>query len=1151
MSTNDLVKIDFDNIQKCAIKNPIPALMCFDKWVFRLANWEEFVKIFYYLMYQTEEGEQRIDECVNQRITTANIKVISDNGNPDAILNPTKFSEKLYARVSDLTVQNNLLFVGDLYLVAQNYDFQLWVKDKFCDNDEVDKQLNQQIALLTKRGVKNSKKEKNTKYFIARINGECLTDAEKLYLRIEREFNKFILLGDIILSEEENLLLKEYMTDEMHRLSIFSNWTPKRDKVFALGLVRFAMKYYSQRTFWVYTQDEFGVKLDGNKQNIVHDAFRGIMRQCGKTYDDTLAQKIDNISLHSFVTDKCAPQFFDYLFDFWRIDLSRNIQNLYGKVGSANFKILIDELKSNNNAGVQNVMKHTSMALALNEKSCKMRIRRILKLMDDCFWNQTQIPQTGNRINALLRSWMEEAKGKFQKEYNINIRKKGKKGELLLSRPTLRVDFSTGQFILRMPRQILLHCTTEEHPTWTVSSENGQSVVVEPDLLQGQRLYTEEVEILLPQEFLFAKFKMSLASETTKYISYPWKAESFRFFDDKGRYVDHTNSLPTGNLSCYSQDCNVPQVLYKDVPSPTETNNIFITQYQLEKGEIVSLPNGHAVQVGERIKEGLCAGRCVDGVVAHSNENSYSIYATLPKIIFKAAKKDIDGAGVMINNTKAIVKLADKPYYEFKLDDTLSDIYAYAIDLNDYVTEEGCYTISISIPNSRSQNNYSFCYIRDFDYQFESESYVFKESGSIRFDRFLNVDIDKDNWDNIGAYNRLTFNFDPNSDDYCEKIHDNKLYVNYKLKQTFLQLRITIPIFQWKYSKHDDWSYKQPADISRKKVPNYLYVRGPFKFADKDICKVFVDSAYDTDLGEEAEIYGQPVSDEECYCFHLANLKSWFTHDVMRRSVSISLDNKEYCLFDVLCRSVIKSHNLSGDFDNNVLYGYFDIAGDSKYCVDVKLANEILGEEIPLVNGEFTIETELHSDTYIITVYEIEEDESGFDSYTIELKTFRQKLVNVYDLTDSTIYIKDIQDINKQYKPFGMKNKYCIQQLERIDSYVDLLAEGKEIVGLWTLDVSNEEQMVNCVIYKGVLGQYWGDDFRFGFNILLIFYGMHDVNNVIILRKEDEEYCELLYDRSRGWLIRNDAKYSKRDKLLNLVLLCDDKYRCQIEIMDK
>lgn len=1150
MTIDDLLKIDFSNTLKCAMTTPVPALMCFDKWVFRLANWEEFVKIFYYLMYQTEDGKQKIDECVNQRITSVNIKIISDNDNLDAILNPTKFSPKLYARVSDLSVMHNLLFVEQLYGIAKKYDFQLWLREQRSEEDKIAQQVVQQIAILTKKGTVKPKKERNTNYFIARINGECLTDAEKLYLRIEREFDKFLLLGDIVLSEEEDFLLKQYMTAEMKRLIAFSNWTPKRDKVFSLGLVRFAMKYYSQRTFWKYSQDEYCVKIDGNKQNIVHDVFRGIMRKYGKSYDDNLAQKIDNVNLHSFVTDKCATQLFDYLFAFWRIDLSRNILNLYGEKGKDNFKILIDEIKSNNDVSVQNVMKHTSMALALNEKSCKLRIRRILKLMDDCFWNQTQISSTGNRINELLRSWMNDSSGSFLKEYNANIRKKGKKGELLLSRPTLRVDFKTGQFIIRMPRQILLNCTIEEYPLWTVTADNGCCVTEVPKLLQGQRLYTEEVDISLPREFLFGKIRMVLASSTQKFCGYSFKLESFRFFNESGCYIENTNALSAGHLFCYSVDCHSPQVLSKETEKPIAIDNMFVTHYQVEKGDIFCLPNDHAVQVGDKIKEGLCGGRYVDGVVAYFNDICYPVYAKLPKIIFKATKKDIEGAGVIVNGAKSIIKVVDKQYHEFKLEDTLDDIYAYAIDLSDYVTNDGCYTVNISIPNNRSQNIYAFCYLRDFSYQFESAPYVFKESGSIRFDKKLKVEIDKDNWDDLGNCMRLTFAFDPESSEYCKKIHDNELYVNYECGQSIIQLRITLPIFQWKFAKHDNWSYRQPADLSRKKVPQYFYVRGPFNFTDKDSCKVFVDSIDDIVSNDEAEIYARPDKDVKCFCFNIANLKSWFTHDVVRRKVVITLNNKEYDLFDVLCRSIIKSHNLSGDFDNNVLYGYFDIVGDSTYCVDIKFREQFIAQELPIRNGQFKLETELRSDIYTVTAYEIEEDDSGFDSYTIPLGTFKQKLVNVYDLTDSIIYIKDIQDIHKKYKAFCTRVNYCIQQLERINSYYDLLEEGKEVVGLWTFD-ADDERMSRCIIYKGVLGQYWGEVFKFGFKVLLVFYGSCDVNDAIILRKQDDEYYELLYDRSRDWLIRNDNNYSKQDKIRNLVVLEDDKYRCRIEIEGK
>lgn len=147
-----------------------------------------------------------------------------------------------------------------------------------------------------------------------------------------------------------------------------SSFSPEREKVFAFGIVRYAMKYYYRGIFWPHIFDEYGVKLSPNKQTEINDCFRLIMLKTGKTYDDTLKQKVDNISMHCFVTDKCATQFFDYLFDFWRLDLHRDIENIYGDFGKGNFKLLLDELKSNNVRSISDIMKHTSKAIELNEK---------------------------------------------------------------------------------------------------------------------------------------------------------------------------------------------------------------------------------------------------------------------------------------------------------------------------------------------------------------------------------------------------------------------------------------------------------------------------------------------------------------------------------------------------------------------------------------------------------------------------------------------------------------------------------------------------------------------------------------------------------------------------------------------------------------
>lgn len=65
-----------------------------------------------------------------------------------------------------------------------------------------------------------------------------------------------------------------------------SSFSPEREKVFAFGIVRYAMKYYYRGIFWPHIFDEYGVKLSPNKQTEINDCFRLIMLKTGKTYDD-------------------------------------------------------------------------------------------------------------------------------------------------------------------------------------------------------------------------------------------------------------------------------------------------------------------------------------------------------------------------------------------------------------------------------------------------------------------------------------------------------------------------------------------------------------------------------------------------------------------------------------------------------------------------------------------------------------------------------------------------------------------------------------------------------------------------------------------------------------------------------------------------
>lgn len=53
---------------------------------------------------------------------------------------------------------------------------------------------------------------------------------------------------------------------------------------------------------------------------------------------------------------------------------------------------------------------------------------------------------------------------------------------------------------------------------------------------------------------------------------------------------------------------------------------------------------------------------------------------------------------------------------------------------------------------------------------------------------------------------------------------------------------------------------------------------------------------------------------------------------------------------------------------------------------------------------------------------------------------------------------------------------------------------------------------------------------------------------IIVLRDDGDEYCELLYDKRKGWLLKDDLSYSGIERIKSITVLADDKYSLKTEI---
>ena len=619
-----------------------------------------------------------------------------------------------------------------------------------------------------------------------------------------------------------------------------------------------------------------------------------------------------------------------------------------------------------------------------------------------------------------------------------------------------------------------------------------------------------------------------------------------RFFNDKGEYDDYANKyLPAGNMVCYSKFNVFPKNLYGEPITANRIGDVYVAVYPLEKGDILLFPDQRAIQVGERIADGLNGENAVFGAHIQQAERKLPIYKKLPKILFQSTREQLSGTGLFVKNGAGIEKryrICDHQYYEFKLDDSLKDVYAYLVDLNDFIKQEGCYDIHVDIPRGKTSYNYLFGYLKDVDFEFEGAPYIFTDTAVLNVAKTMPICTDND-WEQVAAYNRLIFNYDHNSAEFSNKVEDRELVLSYKLGDKLLKLKIEIPALYWKYKKDGEWNCKQPSNLLLKRIPSNFFVCGPFNFRNNNTYISLQEDGLLT--AEETTILADKVKDEQYYSFPISRLKSWLSHDQDYCAVRFVVDGQERELFGVICRSRILSHSLSGDFDKNILYGNFEIEGEEEYQIEILKGGELIGQDIPLKNGKFQLSVPVSEGEYIISVYELEEDDSGFDSSSFKIGEFTLDLVDVFNLTGNVIKLTGIQDCEKRYCPLELRETYELRDIQKIGGYEDFDATELEIVGLWREGVELE----NSLFYQASVYSKKGKESQKEFDALIVLYDKTDVNKMLFYRLGDGEYLELLYNANTRKLIADDSGMDRFVKIRQIRVLEDDKYNVYAEIV--
>ncbi len=1168
-------EVDFTSIisYKDTEVNPVFAIYkdeCFEFHPNDKSSWHAFQKIFFNKIYL--DNHEYIDSILERdylRSANGGIVVFSKYSRTFGIeklgkeKNACKFAKNRFVRTFSKSF-SYLILLSRILKETNFSGFKLYVaKTNEIDTSDFKKDLKK-----FEKSFRNKKKItlKQANLVVSHINGLILTDKEKLFKRIRKEYDSKVLIGDIVINEDEEKIIKDYLRCELQSNGqSFSN--VEYPKVFAFAAVRYAMENYNRKgngEFFQYFKEYCGyplINLAG-----FHKCFKEIMRKTGKAYSDKTTNKIDNITMHSFVANNCANHLFDFLFSFWRLDLGRNAATLNDtEEGQEAFRTLIILLNDTN----QSVRSHTALLASFPDKNIqrifKNRVKRILKIMDDCFWNGKAVNETGNRINHLLNIWMNNPKSPFIKEKKFVERHLllKNKNEILYRAPIFKLDSKNERLKMILPMCRLVTCDKDDRPLWTVQSDSLDFPIELSPSYEHDNIgyYIDKKEIELPISSILSGFTIILSSNGKKLKEYNIAPSKIRFFDTNGGYIDHeTRIFPEGDITSYSDSKEYPRILggrcetYKD-------DSLYIKYMSVLKGEIVILDGNRGIQVGQKknIDEGYGEHYPLEGCKLISDSIEYQIYSKLPKLIFKATPNELDGISLTINGSPN--KISAK-VNEFRIEEDLKNI-GYVLDLNDFIKTNGLYEVYLSYPRyHKNTNHIHMVYLRNFSYEFIDAPYVFQESCEISFNinaRFKEESIEQDNWQRGFDCNKYFFNFaerNEERDAFCKYVSNQELVLTYLLKEKECKIHFEIPALHWKYSEDEEWNVSEPSNITLKELKSSkrkLFVHGPFDFSKSSL---FTNE--DVEIAEEESKIGCVTNSKKSY-FELDRVFNWFKDDKEKvfRNVDIDLGVGTHHLLSVVCKSDLKDANLIGDFDNNILRGEIDIVGNEEYTATIVHNGLTLCEDLPIIDGKFDFEVELENGIYELYIYESSEDDDGFDIETSSILLGKRsvKLIDLRHLRDEKIEINGYRNKNEIFSPVYLngEHRYVLEGFKKTSPSEIETDDGFEILGIW----GEEEPFFDekSVWYKSNIYRYAKDGTSMLFmHALVIFTDTNDKDSILVLERNDDGECYdslTLFPRYKQIMNCKQCEKATKETKRQLTMLFDDTYRLRTTIKEK
>ena len=627
-----------------------------------------------------------------------------------------------------------------------------------------------------------------------------LTPFARLKRRILRELPKRKLVGDVVISSYEYTLLLDYLRN-VYRGIVRGSFSACEEPVLSVALVQLGIKHYDGN-YWSHFAQEVGVNAIPNQHRMVlSSCLTRTLNAQGKAMVE-VGHFVKNVLLHGFVSHHYTDDLFNFLFAFYRLDLERDIARLDRDM----MQSLMEVMTRDDNTGRTYLLKkQTAEAIIANPIGSKIRIRRLLRLIDNCFWNGLLPVNSLNRLSQCFIRWQENS-ADFSVEYG-KYHGGGSEGSRAksFSSPCLMHNASTGRFSLVLPTQLIRF----EHDTevyWRINAgENSRSVAV--DLFQGVTGYRtgETAMDILPRD-IFKDYDIELMSGENRLRRFRIASDCARFFSNSGLMI-LPRSLPTGDVYAFT----LPEKLISSeaLIDSVHASTLTLHYFEFEYGDVLRLPDGTPLSIGKRIEEGLLPrGRIAGAYGLNGEAEQLTLFSQPPSLLIRMSPTKSAGTRIIVMDKH--FRLADETATIINLDDRSGET-GYVISSRDYgCTVNGTYTLFVDVPNDRTTRYYEFALINGFNASFEDAPYTFVPRGTLRFADGLTVEHDP-RTEKVPKENAYNFEIDASAD-----------AVEFVVEQ--LPVRLYVPVLKWQFDDAN-WQVEKPGEVWHSDFPRTICLK--------------------------------------------------------------------------------------------------------------------------------------------------------------------------------------------------------------------------------------------------------------------------------------------------------------------------------------